>query len=176
MHCGPNAGLPSPNSTPSSNPSSLTCSATPPQIRMGGPKSPLVRTHPKSVAGATPLGGKASYKKDGIALIRSMNVRDGHFSQDGLAFIDDRQAARLAGVVVKPDDVLLNITGASVARVCRAPCHILPARVNQHVAIIRPTRGFDPRFLARISHQRNNNRSVYQQIFGFLSTGTARVR
>ena len=30
--------------------------------------------------------------------------------------------------------------------------------------------------LTRISHQRNNSRSVYQQIFGFLSTGTARVR
>ena len=98
-------------------------------------------------SGATPLGGEAAYKKDGIALIRSMNVRDGHFSQDGLAFIDDQQAARLHGVVVEPDDVLLNITGASVARVCRARRDVLPARVNQHVAIIRPTSGFDPRFL-----------------------------
>ena len=98
-------------------------------------------------SGATPLGGEAAYKKDGIALIRSMNVRDGHFSQDGLAFIDDQQAARLDGVVVEPDDVLLNITGASVARVCRAPRDVIPARVNQHVAIIRPTSGFDSRFL-----------------------------
>ena len=98
-------------------------------------------------SGATPLGGEAAYKKDGIALIRSMNVRDGHFSQDGLAFIDDQQAERLDGVVVEPDDVLLNITGASVARVCLAPRDVLPARVNQHVAIIRPTSGFDPRFL-----------------------------
>ena len=98
-------------------------------------------------SGATPLGGQAAYKKDGIALIRSMNVRDGRFSQDGLAFIDDQQAARLNGVVVQPDDVLLNITGASVARVCRAPLDVLPARVNQHVAIIRPTSGFDLRFL-----------------------------
>ena len=76
-----------------------------------------------------------------------MNVRDGHFSPDGLAFINDRQAARLDGVVVEPDDVLLNITGASVARVCRAPRDVVPARVNQHVAIIRPTSGFDARFL-----------------------------
>jgi type I restriction enzyme S subunit len=76
-----------------------------------------------------------------------MNVRDGVFSRNGLAFIDAQQAARLEGVVVEADDVLLNITGASVARVCRAPHEVLPARVNQHVAIIRPTRTFEPRFL-----------------------------
>ena len=98
-------------------------------------------------SGATPLGGEAAYKQDGIALIRSKNVRDGHFSQHELAFIDDQQAARLDGVVVETDDVLLNITGASVARVCRAPHYVLPARVNQHVAIIRPTDGFDQSFM-----------------------------
>ena len=113
----------------------------------GWPEVALGAHTSKIGSGATPLGGEAAYKKDGIALIRSMNVRDGRFSQDGLAFIDDQQAARLDGVVVEPDDVLLNITGASVARVCRAPRDVLPARVNQHVAIIRPTSGFDLRFL-----------------------------
>ena len=113
----------------------------------GWPEVALGAHTSKIGSGATPLGGEAAYKKDGIALIRSMNVRDGHFSQDGLAFIDDQQAARLDGVVVEPDDVLLNITGASVARVCRAPPDVLPARVNQHVAIIRTTSGLDPRFL-----------------------------
>ena len=113
----------------------------------GWPEVALGAHTSKIGSGATPLGGEAAYKKDGIALIRSMNVRDGHFSHDGLAFIDDQQAARLDGAVVKPDDVLLNITGASVARVCRAPRAVLAARVNQHVAIIRPTSGFDSRFL-----------------------------
>ena len=114
---------------------------------MGWPEVALGAHTSKIGSGATPLGGEAAYKKDGIALIRSKNVRDGHFSQHGLAFIDDQQAARLDGVVVEPDDVLLNITGASVARVCRAPRYVLPARVNQHVAIIRSTNGFDQRFL-----------------------------
>lgn len=113
----------------------------------GWPEVPLGSHASKIGSGATPLGGEAAYKNTGIALIRSMNVRDGRFSRDGLAFIDDHQAARLDGVVVEADDVLLNITGASVARVCRAPREVLPARVNQHVAIIRPTGGFDPRFL-----------------------------
>jgi type I restriction enzyme S subunit len=113
----------------------------------GWPEVHLGEHASKIGSGATPLGGEASYKVEGIALIRSMNVRDGHFLRDGLAFIDEQQAARLDGVVVEADDVLLNITGASVARVCRAPHDVLPARVNQHVAIVRPTNAFDPRFL-----------------------------
>ena len=45
-------------------------------------------------------------------------------------------------------DVLLNITGDSVARVCQVDPLVLPARVNQHVAIIRPDpERLDPRFL-----------------------------
>ncbi len=113
----------------------------------GWPEVPLGLHASKIGSGATPLGGEVAYKSAGIALIRSMNVRDGSFLRDGLAFIDDQQAARLDGVVVEGDDVLLNITGASVARICRAPRDVLPARVNQHVAIVRPTRTFDSRFL-----------------------------
>jgi type I restriction enzyme S subunit len=113
----------------------------------GWPEVRLGEHTTKIGSGATPLGGESAYKPAGIALIRSMNVHNGRFSRDGLAFIDDQQAARLDGVVVQADDVLLNITGASVARVCRAPRDVLPARVNQHVAIIRPTSAFDPRFL-----------------------------
>ncbi|NUA67559.1 restriction endonuclease subunit S, partial [Escherichia coli] len=51
-------------------------------------------------------------------------------------------------VEVQENDVLINITGDSVARVCIAPGSFLPARVNQHVAIIRPkSNEFDSRFL-----------------------------
>jgi len=88
-------------------------------------------------SGATPRGGKESYKADGISLIRSMNVYDLKFYYTDLAFIDKNQAKLLDNVTVKKDDVLLNITGASVARCCIVPDRILPARVNQHVAIIR---------------------------------------
>lgn len=113
----------------------------------GWPQVPIGDHASKIGSGATPRGGEESYKAAGITLIRSMNVRDGAFLKDGLAFIDDEQAAQLEGVVVETDDVLLNITGASVAPVCRAPADVLPARVNQHVAIIRPTATFNPHFL-----------------------------
>ena len=113
----------------------------------GWPVVPLGEHASKIGSGATPRGGEESYKAAGITLIRSMNVRDGAFLRDGLAFIDDKQAAQLESAVVEADDVMLNITGASVARVCRAPANVLPARVNQHVAIIRPTATFNPLFL-----------------------------
>ena len=88
-------------------------------------------------SGATPTGGENSYKCEGITLIRSMNVYDFQFESKGLAFIDERQAAQLSNVEVVKNDILLNITGASVARCCMVPLSVLPARVNQHVAIIR---------------------------------------
>ncbi|NCB27729.1 MAG: restriction endonuclease subunit S, partial [Bacteroidia bacterium] len=88
-------------------------------------------------SGATPRGGKEAYKEKGIAIIRSQNVLDYTFSADGLAYIDDGQAAQLDTVTVQKNDVLINITGDSVARACIAPNELLPARVNQHVAIVR---------------------------------------
>lgn len=88
-------------------------------------------------SGATPKGGNASYKDDGISLIRSMNVYNNRFSYKDLAYIDEDQAEKLNNVEVYKNDVLLNITGASVARSCIVPNDILPARVNQHVSIIR---------------------------------------
>ena len=88
-------------------------------------------------SGATPYGGSSSYCDAGVSLIRSQNVLDTTFSFDGLAHINDEQAAELLNVEVEQHDVLLNITGDSVARVCVVPSSILPARVNQHVCILR---------------------------------------
>lgn len=98
-------------------------------------------------SGATPRGGKDSYKDSGTAIIRSQNVLDWSFSSSGLAFIDDDQSKALSNAEVKQGDVLLNITGDSVARVCMAPSEFLPARVNQHVAIIRANEEADNLFL-----------------------------
>ncbi|QHJ12893.1 hypothetical protein FX988_03151 [Paraglaciecola mesophila] len=89
-------------------------------------------------SGSTPRGGKGAYKSQGISLIRSMNVHDYQFVYEDLAFIDDVQAKKLANVEIEPRDVLINITGVSVARCCVVPNSVLPARVNQHVMIIRP--------------------------------------
>ena len=88
-------------------------------------------------SGATPKGGKEAYCTEGISLVRSQNVLDFDFSCDGLAYINNEQAARLSNVELQENDVLLNITGDSVARACMIDKDYLPGRVNQHVAIIR---------------------------------------
>ncbi len=89
-------------------------------------------------SGSTPTGGKESYSSSGISLIRSTNVFDYNFTYEDLAFINDAQANKLRNVEVKESDILFNITGVSVARCCMVPSNVLPARVNQHVMIIRP--------------------------------------
>jgi type I restriction enzyme, S subunit len=108
----------------------------------------LINLTTKIGSGATPRGGESSYKTEGISLIRSLNVHDLGFKYLNLAFLDDSQADGLSNVIVQECDVLLNITGASVARCCIVPDEILPARVNQHVSIIRPiTSEIDASFL-----------------------------
>lgn len=105
------------------------------------PKVPLHKICSKIGSGATPKGGKTAYISEGISLIRSTNVFDFNFEYDELAHINQSQADALANVIVKPNDILFNITGVSVARCCMVPVNVLPARVNQHVMIIRPIKG-----------------------------------
>jgi type I restriction enzyme S subunit len=45
-----------------------------------------------------------------------MNVYCDGFRPDGLAYLDEQQAAALNGVKVQAGDVLLNNTGASIGR------------------------------------------------------------
>lgn len=99
-------------------------------------------------SGATPRGGKDAYRGGNTALIRSQNIYNDRFTHEGLAYINDSQAHELRNVVVEKNDVLLNITGDSVARCCQVDPDVLPARVNQHVAIIRTQPDvLDSRFL-----------------------------
>ena len=88
-------------------------------------------------SGATPHGGKEAYCLEGISFVRSQNIGDFSFSANGLAHINNEQAKKLSNVELKPNDIRLNITGDSVARTCIIDSEYLPARVNQHVAIIR---------------------------------------
>lgn len=101
-------------------------------------------------SGSTPKGGKDSYKNEGISLIRSLNIHDNKFKYKDLAFIDDIQAKGLSNVIVEKNDVLLNITGASVCRCTIVPEDVLPARVNQHVAIIRTNKNVNSKYLMHL--------------------------
>ncbi|MGO3751658.1 MAG: restriction endonuclease subunit S [Peptoniphilaceae bacterium] len=113
-------------------------------------------------SGSTPRGGKTSYKEEGISLIRSMNVYDGEFHNKGLAFIDEEQAIKLNNVEVLERDVLINITGASINRACIVPNSILPARVNQHVSILRAKKDLiNSRYLVNLLISAKFKRKLY---------------
>jgi restriction endonuclease S subunit len=122
-------------------------------------------------SGVTPRGGDASYLTEGTPLIRSMNIYDDRFDSDGLAFISDEQAARMSNVTVQSRDILINITGASVARCCMAPERFVPARVNQHVMIIRvdPSKA-PPCFV----HAAINSEERKRQLLSYAQKGSTR--
>lgn len=113
-------------------------------------------------SGSTPKGGKEAYKSKGISLIRSLNIHQNEFKYKDLAFIDDEQAYLLRNVIVEPNDVLFNITGASVCRTTIVPDQVLPARVNQHVAILRPNQlQLKSDYFVRLLNNQNMNRLLY---------------
>lgn len=122
-------------------------------------------------SGSTPSGGKESYFQSGISLIRSMNVFDFNFSFENLAFIDDQQANKLKNVEVFENDVLFNITGVSVARCCMVQKNVLPARVNQHVMIIRTSENLNLSYyiLCTLCHSENKSK-----LLGISQSGSTR--
>ena len=131
-------------------------------------KEPLGRLATKIGSGATPKGGKETYREDGITLIRSMNVHNGQFEYKDLAHISYEQASQLDNVTIEENDILLNITGASVARCCIVPADILPARVNQHVCIVRCKGSIMPKFISYLLIDDN-----YQDLLWSIAGGGA---
>lgn len=116
-------------------------------IPAGWKVRPLVELTSKIGSGATPRGGSDVYVDQGVAFIRSQNVYDHKFEWDGLVRITDDAAEDLKGVTVQEGDILLNITGDSILRTCVVDPSVVPARVSQHVAIIRPADTLPVRFL-----------------------------
>lgn len=89
------------------------------------------------------------YVETGPLLIRSQNVLDNRLELSTAVRIDRDAARHLDSVSVHTGDVLVNITGDSVARVAAVVRPIGEARVNQHVAIIRPSTQVDTVFLQK---------------------------
>jgi len=107
----------------------------------------LAKLTSKIGSGTTPRGGKDVYVKEGVNLIRSQNVHDHQFLWNGLVKMSEEESERMRSVTVERNDILMNITGDSILRTCVVDSSVLPARVNQHVLIIRAAKGIPPRYL-----------------------------
>jgi type I restriction enzyme, S subunit len=88
-------------------------------------------------AGSTPLGGKSVYQEEGVPFLRSQNVYDNGLRLDDVALISRATHDKMSGTHIRQNDILLNITGASIGRCSLVPATFAEGNVSQHVAIIR---------------------------------------
>ena len=87
-------------------------------------------------SGVTPLGGSEVYISSGVPLLRSQNVYDDGLRIDGVSFIDQATHNKMKNSQLKPNDILINITGASIGRTCIVPESMPTANINQHIIFI----------------------------------------
>ena len=111
-------------------------------------------------SGVTPKGGSDSYLSSGIPLIRSQNVLVGRLSLDDVVFISPEQHGKMRNSALSPNDVLLNITGASIGRCAVLPADFEAANVNQHVCIIRTEASLNPNFLCQYLNSEMGQKQV----------------
>ena len=100
-------------------------------------------------SGVTPRGGKSVYTPSGITFLRSQNVHFDGLRLEDVVRIPPETDKAMARSRVQPNDVLLNITGASIGRCTVVPSDFGPANVNQHVCIVRTSERLNPRFVSK---------------------------
>ena len=117
------------------------------QVPQGWGVSRLKYLANKIGSGKTPLGGSEIFEETGILFIRSQNIYNGLILlEDKATYINKNIHQQMIGTCVKKNDILLNITGASIGRVAKYDLDI-EANVNQHVCIIRSNRYVLPDYL-----------------------------
>ncbi len=132
-------------------------------------KMNLEKASEKINSGKTPLGGESTYTTEGVVFIRSQNVNRDKLELNNTVFISDEVNNSMKNSVVRANDILLNITGASLGRSCVVPPDFETGNVNQHVCIIRLKDGYNPRFIQPVLSS-----SKGQSIFLSLQTGSGR--
>ena len=122
-------------------------------------------------AGSTPLGGREVYVSSGVKFLRSQNVWDDGLRLDGVAFIRPETHAKMAGTVVVANDLLFNITGASIGRCAVVPSDFDEANVSQHVTIIRAVLPELNAFLHKVLVSRHVQQTVMEVQVGVSREG-----
>ncbi|EMR0738757.1 restriction endonuclease subunit S [Citrobacter braakii] len=88
-------------------------------------------------SGKTPSGGSSVYTEAGHPFVRSQNIGWGKLELSDVAYISDAIHKTFPSTELAENDVLLNITGASIGRCALSDFRIAGGNVNQHVCIIR---------------------------------------
>ncbi|RZH27103.1 restriction endonuclease subunit S [Acinetobacter pittii] len=117
-------------------------------------------------SGSTPRGGAEAYTNEGVIFIRSQNVNNNQLLLDDVVFIPEATHKKMSGSKVQANDILLNITGASIGRSCVVSTTFVEGNVNQHVCIIR-TPNDNPIFVQSfLSSEKGQNHIQAKQVGG----------
>jgi type I restriction enzyme S subunit len=122
-------------------------------------------------AGSTPLGGREVYVSSGVKFLRSQNVWDDGLRLDAVAFIKPETHAKMSGTVVFANDLLFNITGASIGRCAVVPSDFDEANVSQHVTIVRTVLPALNAFLHKVLISRHVQQTVMDVQVGVSREG-----
>jgi type I restriction enzyme, S subunit len=88
--------------------------------------------------GESPRWQGYSYCDEGVRFITSENVLDGHLSLFPGKFLPLEFDNKLQRSRLEVGDILVNIVGGSIGRICAVPEGVGRANINQAVALIRP--------------------------------------
>ena len=122
-------------------------------------------------AGSTPLGGREVYVPNGVKFLRSQNVWNDGLRLDSVAFIKPETHAKMNGTVVFANDLLFNITGASIGRCAVVPSNFDEANVSQHVTIVRTVMPELNEFLHKVLISRHVQQTVMDVQVGVSREG-----
>src|SRR5690606_34723024 len=64
-------------------------------------------------------------------------VYDDGLRIDNVSYIDETTYNKMKSSQLKPNDILINITGASIGRTCVVPQSVPKANINQHIIFLR---------------------------------------
>lgn len=122
-------------------------------------------------SGLTPRGGRKVYVEEGILFIRSQNVHPDGLHLENIAHITPETHAAMKRTRVQPNDVLLNLTGASIGRSTYIPKEFGEANVNQHVCIIRTGWWMVPAYLSYFLNSPSAQNQIYATQSGVTREG-----
>jgi type I restriction enzyme, S subunit len=122
-------------------------------------------------AGSTPLGGREVYVSSGVKFLRSQNVWNDGLRLVSVAYIKPETHAKMAGTAVLPNDLLFNITGASIGRCSLVPEDFDEANVSQHVTIVRTVMPALNAFLHKVLVSRHVQQAVMDVQVGVSREG-----
>lgn len=88
-------------------------------------------------SGVTPKGGSEVYVESGIPFLRSQNVHNEGLRLDNVSFISNEINDEMQSSQIRPGDIVINITGASIGRTCVIPNTLPKANISQHMLFLR---------------------------------------